>query len=385
MMEKEFDFAIVGGGIMGTSFAYHLLKRGYSVALFDKNYTPTEASVRNFGQVVPSGFGAEWQKYGIASMEIYRSIQKEAQLDLNEEGSLYIASNEEEIRLIEELNAINQLNQYDSIILDTSDINKLYPEIKQSYAKAALHFPLEIQVNPKTTVARILHWLTKKNQLHYFNNVTIQDIEVSSSKIHLTDNFKNEYTAKKVMICSGHDFKTLFPEIFLNAGLKTVKLQMLSGIASNTKIKGSILTGWSIRRYECFHECPSYQQIISQEDPNSFQRLHGIHILAKQEADGTIILGDSHHYASHGPNAVSTDYEDIVSVNDFMITEAKKILNIDHFELRNAWAGLYSQCTDKPILVENISDDITVVTGIGGKGMTASLGYTQEFLNKLNF
>jgi len=384
-MEKEFDFAIVGGGIMGTSFAYHLLKRGYSVALFDKNYTPTEASVRNFGQVVPSGFGAEWQKYGISSMEIYRSIQKEAQLDLNEEGSLYIASNDEEIRLIEELNAINQANQYDSIVLDKTDINKLYPEIKQSYAKAALHFPLEIQVNPKTTVARILHWLKEKNRLDYFNNVTIQDIEVSSNKIHLTDNFKNEYTAKKVMICTGHDFKTLFPEIFLNAGLKTVKLQMLSGIANNTKIKGSILTGWSIRRYECFQECPSYQQIIAQEDPNSFQRLHGIHILAKQEADGTIILGDSHHYAPHGPNAGSTDYEDFVNVNDFVITEAKKILNIEHFELRNAWAGLYSQCTDKPIFVENISDDITVVTGIGGKGMTASLGYTQEFLNKLNF
>jgi FAD dependent oxidoreductase TIGR03364 len=261
----------------------------------------------------------------------------------------------------------------------------LYPEIKQSYAKAALHFPLEIQVNPKTTVARILHWLKEKNRLDYFNNVTIQDIEVSSNKIHLTDNFKNEYTAKKVMICTGHDFKTLFPEIFLNAGLKTVKLQMLSGIANNTKIKGSILTGWSIRRYECFQECPSYQQIIAQEDPNSFQRLHGIHILAKQEADGTIILGDSHHYAPHGPNAGSTDYEDFVNVNDFVITEAKKILNIEHFELRNAWAGLYSQCTDKPIFVENISDDITVVTGIGGKGMTASLGYTQEFLNKLNF
>jgi FAD dependent oxidoreductase TIGR03364 len=384
MREREYDFAIVGGGIMGTSFAYHLLKKGYSVALFDKNSTPMDASVRNFGQVVPSGFGAEWQKYGIASMEIYRSIQQEAQLDLKEEGSLYIASNDEEIRLIEELHAINLQNNYDSILLDKSDVNKLYPEVKESYAKAALHFPLEIQVNPKSTVSKLLGWLKEKHQLNYLNNVTIQDMEESSSKVQLTDNYKNKYLAKKVLICSGHDFKTLFPAIFLNAGLKIVKLQMLSGIAKGTKIKGSILTGWSIRRYECFQECPSYPEIVAKEDPSAFHKLHGIHILAKQEADGTIILGDSHHYTAHGADAINPSYEDITAVNEFMLSEAKKILNIDHFEMQHSWSGFYGQCTDKPIFINHISDDIIVVAGIGGKGMTASLGYTQDFLSKLN-
>ncbi|MBK9565430.1 MAG: hypothetical protein IPO37_09695 [Saprospiraceae bacterium] len=43
------------------------------------------ASILNFGQVVPSGFGVEWQKYGIASTTLpgyghpcrYISVRKE--------------------------------------------------------------------------------------------------------------------------------------------------------------------------------------------------------------------------------------------------------------------------------------------------------------------
>jgi FAD dependent oxidoreductase TIGR03364 len=379
-MNKTFDFAIVGGGILGTSFAFHLLKKGYSVALFDKNKTPAEASVRNFGQVVPSGFGSLWQKYGISSMEIYRSIQKDAALDLKEEGSLYIASNEEEVTLIGELNTINNQNQYDSILLDKTDIKKLYPEIKQSYAIAGLSFPLEIQINPLTTVSKILHWLENKHQLQYFRNVTIQDTETMGDLTVLTDNYKNKYHANKVFICSGHDFKTLYPQEFNTAGLKTVKLQMLAGKAKDTKIKGSILTGWSIRRYESFQECPSFNVITETEDTNSFHKKHGIHILAKQESNGRIILGDSHHYTQHCPEAESADYHDLHLVNTFMMDEAKKILNIDHFELESLWSGYYGQCTNQPIFIKEINQDITIVTGIGGKGMTASLGYTKEFL-----
>ena len=380
MSKKTYDFAIIGGGILGTSFAYHLLNMGYTVAIFDRDHSPQQASVRNFGQVVPSGFGAEWQKFGIASMEIYRSIQKETGLDIKEEGSIYIASDDDEVRLIKELNAINKANQYDSILLEQSDIAKLYPEVRQSYARAGLYFPYEIQVNPKTTVSKILNWLQATKKLSYYNKVTIQDIVVSNNTIQLTDNFKNEYEAGKVFICSGHDFKTLFPEIFLNAGLKTVKLQMLSGIAKDTKIKGSILSGWSIRRYECFEECPSYSAIVAHDDPTSFHKRHGIHILAKQEVDGTIILGDSHHYFPHDTDTLEPNYEDMINVNEFMLCEAKKILNIDHFQLRSAWAGYYSQCTDRPIFINNIGDDITVVTGIGGKGMTASLGFVKQYV-----
>ena len=50
------DIAIIGSGVLGTFHAYHAALGGKSVALLEKDLQPMESSVRNFGQVVPSGF-----------------------------------------------------------------------------------------------------------------------------------------------------------------------------------------------------------------------------------------------------------------------------------------------------------------------------------------
>ncbi|HMS97232.1 MAG TPA: FAD-dependent oxidoreductase [Saprospiraceae bacterium] len=47
---------IVGGGILGLAHAYHLLEAGQQVTLLEKNNPLQGSSVRNFGQIVPSGF-----------------------------------------------------------------------------------------------------------------------------------------------------------------------------------------------------------------------------------------------------------------------------------------------------------------------------------------
>ena len=69
------------------------------VALIEKNAYPRDATVRNFGQIVPSGFGSKWQEYGLASLELYKAIQKQADVTLRKHGSIYVASDAEELTL----------------------------------------------------------------------------------------------------------------------------------------------------------------------------------------------------------------------------------------------------------------------------------------------
>ena len=59
-----FDLIVVGGGVLGAFHAYHALKNGLKVALIEKDKAPQGATVRNFGQVVPSGMNEKWQTYG---------------------------------------------------------------------------------------------------------------------------------------------------------------------------------------------------------------------------------------------------------------------------------------------------------------------------------
>ena len=102
---------------------------------------------------------------------------------------------------------------------------------------------------------------------------------------------------------------------------------------------GNILTGLSIRRYESFRQCPSWNAVKAREPRESLEKQWGVHILFKQEADGGIIVGDSHEYASVAEYDrlgfdLSTD------INTFMIDEAAKIMNL------HSWDVETSTCKD---------------------------------------
>lgn len=57
-------------------------------------------------------------------------------------------------------------------------------------------------------------------------------------------------------------------------------------------------------------------------------------------------------------------------------------MDID-YTMARTWAGCYSQSKKEPIFHKKIDHRIHVVTAIGGKGMTASLGWAEEHINKL--
>ena len=85
---QNFDLLIVGGGILGTFHAYHALRKGLKVALLEKDGLPVGATVRNFGQVVPSGMNAKWQPLGRRSLEIYQTIQQQFDISVRQNGSI---------------------------------------------------------------------------------------------------------------------------------------------------------------------------------------------------------------------------------------------------------------------------------------------------------
>ena len=127
MQTTPYDLLIIGGGALGTFHAYHALQRGLRVALFEKDKAPNSATVRNFGQIVPSGMNRKWQAYGRKSLEVYLSIQEKWDLDIRQMGSIYLASDEEEQQLLEELYQINRENDYPSELWTQAQCLARYP------------------------------------------------------------------------------------------------------------------------------------------------------------------------------------------------------------------------------------------------------------------
>lgn len=382
-MNIKYDLIVIGGGALGAFHAYHALEAGLKVAVIEKDKQPISATVRNFGQVVPSGMDTRWQNYGRESLKIYNDIQSRFDISVRKNGSVYFASNEEEVRLIEELSIINKNNNYESHLLTKEQCLEKYPGLRNDYVKAGLFFPDEVTVEPRLMINRLLDFLIKEKGLHYFENTKVVSCEASSEGTKVTTAESTIFKTSKVILCCGSEFKTLYPGIFAKSDLEVTKLQMLqTKPQAGYELKGSVLTGLSIRRYEAFYECPSFAEIKAAEDPNSFEKKWGVHILFKQATDGSVIIGDSHEYVD-AANMDDLGFDLKMEVDDFMIAEAKKIFNLPTFEIQNRWYGMYSQCKENDIFQQTVDENIHIVTGIGGKGMTGSAGFSKENIKNI--
>lgn len=382
-MNIKYDLIVIGGGALGVFHAYHALEAGLKVAVIEKDKQPISATVRNFGQVVPSGMDTKWQNYGRESLRIYDDIQSRFDISVRKNGSVYFASNDEEVQLIEELSIINKHNSYESHLLTKEQCFEKYPGLRNDYVKAGLFFPDEVTVEPRIMINRLLDFLIKKKGLDYFGNTKVLNCDASSEETTVVTASGEIYKASKVILCCGSEFKTLYADIFAKSDLEVTKLQMLQTKPQpGYELKGSILTGLSIRRYEAFYECPSFTAIKAKEDPNSFAKKWGVHILFKQATDGSVIIGDSHEYAD-AANIDDLGFDLKMEVDDFMIAEAKKIFNLPTFEIQNRWYGMYSQCKENDIFQHTVDENIHIITGIGGKGMTGSAGFSKENIKNI--
>lgn len=382
-MNIKYDLIVIGGGALGAFHAYHALEAGLKVAIIEKDKEPISATVRNFGQVVPSGMDTKWQNYGRESLKIYDDIQSRFDITVRKNGSVYLASNQEEVQLIEELSTINKHNAYESHLLTKEQCLEKYPGLKSDYVLGGLFFPDEVTVEPRVMINRLLEFLIKEKGLDYFGNTKVINCDAVSGETTVTTANGVVYKTSKVILCCGSEFKTLYPELFAKSDIEVTKLQMLQTKPQlGYELKGSILTGLSIRRYEAFYECSSFSEIKAKEEPNSFEKKWGIHILFKQATDGSVIIGDSHEYAD-AANMDDLGFDLRMDVDDFMIAEAKKIFNLPTFEIQNRWYGMYSQCKENDIFQHTVDNNIHIITGIGGKGMTGSAGFSKENIKNI--
>jgi FAD dependent oxidoreductase TIGR03364 len=380
---KKYDFVIIGGGIIGLAHAYHAKMLGKSVLVLEKNDKATGASTRNFGQIVPSGFGGTWQEYGRKSVEIYQKIQSEYDIQIRNEGSVYFASDEEEHQLLLELHEINKNNGYASQMLTKQACHTMYPNLKKDYAVSGLYFEDELKAEPSMTLKLFTNYLVHVMGVHVQFHTFVTDIYSNDNEAIAFDSFGEKYICDHLLVCTGDDFQTLYPWFYKKADMEVVKLQMLELIPQESWLKGNILTGWTIRRYESFQECPSYSEIKQKEDALSIQRQYGIHILFKQNMDGSIIVGDSHEYARPDMLSDLKMHETSDFINQFLMEHASQILDLD-MTLRRRWVGCYSQVTGQQIFNQRVDSRVRIITGIGGKGMTAGLGWSLAHFEELH-
>ena len=366
----QFDLAIVGAGVLGSFAAYRALQSGKKVLLLDAGERARGATVRNFGQIVPSGMALDtWRPLGIRALEIYRELEPLAEGALWQQGSTYIASSPEEAGILEQMHEIDRETGYPSQLLTSVQCRERIPALQPDYCHGGLYYPGEMSAESGKLMPRLWQLLDSDGNLTLRPATAVAEVEDGPGGATLTTTRGERFSARQLVVCCGHLLNRLYPALLQTGSMQISKLQMLrTAPLAELHVPGNLLTGLTIRRYDAFKSCPGYSSLPDNGMDPRFREF-GIHLLFRQSNDGSLILGDSHEYFS--PHSVdSLDYEIRQDINDLMLGEARRILKLPHWDIARAWNGFYSQENQRGLLLKSASEHVHLVTGIGGKGMT---------------
>ena len=176
-------------------------------------------------------------------------------------------------------------------------------------------------------------------------------------------------------MASGDDFHTLFPELFVDAGLTRCKLQMLRTVAQPERwsLGPSLAFGLTFRHYPTFDACKSLDALrarVARETPEFDQ--WGIHVMASENSARQITIGDSHEYGLH------VGIFDRAEVNELILNYARKYLKVPDLSIAETWHGVYAKHPTKPFLRLTPAEGVRVVTVTSGIGMTLSFGLAEQ-------
>ncbi|MBX2868493.1 MAG: FAD-binding oxidoreductase [Acidiferrobacterales bacterium] len=208
----SYEYAVIGGGIVGSCIAYGLTKYSRQVAVLDEGDIAFRASRGNFGLVWVQGKGwdypayADWTWQAAAAWpDLAAELLETSGIDvgLSQPGGIEMCLEDEELSSLEDkMRRISEHTDggFHYEMLDHSSVLQRVPEISKEVAGACF-CPHDGHVNP-LLLFRALHQGMKQSGAEYLPNRKIEKIEFSGEEFRISGDFKDIHAAR-IILCAG--------------------------------------------------------------------------------------------------------------------------------------------------------------------------------------
>lgn len=368
---------VIGAGIVGLATARALVLKGFNVKVIERTSKAVGASVRNFGMVWPIGQpdGVLYER-ALQSRSIWKEFSDLGAFWSEAAGSLHVAYNETEWQVLNELHDVYKAKRPVKLLYEEEVLKKSNAVVPNGLY-GGLYSADELIVDPREAIAALPSVLEEKYKVEFYWDRCVSYI--SESTVYIGN--EEQFDADIIFICNGVDFETLYPEAFKEYPLTKCKLQMmrLATQPDNWRIGPALCGGLSLIHYKSFAAAASLPLLkkIYEEEMSDYLNW-GIHVMVSQNGKGELTIGDSHEYAN------THDPFDKGFINQMILDYLKKFAQFKDWQVMETWHGFYPKLTNGGTeLFFSPEQNVHVINGLGGAGMTLSFGLANEIVEKI--
>lgn len=364
---------VVGAGIIGLASALAAVRKRKKVAVVERNAKAVGASIRNFGFITISGqkAGDHWSRARRAR-DVWAEVAEAAGIAVIHRG-LVMPAYRPEAEAVMEAFLATEMGEDCRRITSVEALGHV-PAIRPDGMRAALWSPHELRVESREAIPRIAAWLEERHGVTFHWNTAVTSVD--GNKVTTS---RGVIEAEACIICPGDDFSTLFPERIAAYGLRVCTLQMLRVMPANpVRFGAAVMSDLSYGRYEGFADLPEAKALIARLDAECAEmRGDGIHLIAVQSADGSLVVGDSHVYGD-APEPFAQERIDGLILDAF-----DDIFDMPGRQVVRRWCGSYASTSDRVVLVDHPTDNIRLVMVTGGTGASTGFALGEQVVDTL--
>ncbi len=364
-----FDLAVVGAGIVGLAHALAGVRRGLKVAVIERDARPIGASIRNFGfvTITGQGRGETWSR-AKRSAQVWAEVAPRADIEGGHRGLVVLAQRQEALPILEAFLA-TEMGE-DCALLSAKETRARFVDLHPKALAASLWSPHEMRVESRAALPKLIAWLERQGVVFQFSTAARA---AGSGQIETS---RGIVRAGAIAVCPGDDLNTLFPEAIAQRGVTRCILQMLRLGAPAYRLPAAVMSDLSLVRYRGyseFAESAPLRERLTREQGEHLE--HGVHVIVVQSADGSLVVGDSHHYApAPDPFAAS-------QVEKLIISESEACLGVVPPVIER-WTGTYSSA-ESDMFRAAPERDVRLVMVTSGTGASTAFAIAEETLSDL--
>jgi sarcosine oxidase subunit beta len=337
----SYEIVVIGGGLIGSSIAYHLARQGRQVLVVERAEPAVEpaASWASAGGVRRQGRHRAEAKLASESIDRWPSLEEElsASFGYRQGGNLYVGEGEDEIEIVAAFVKEQQANGFTDVrFVDRREALEIVPGLNDQ-ASAASYSPRDGQADPPKTT-RAFAGAAERHGATYWNGTESLGLLATDSRITGVRTSRGDVTTSAVVVAAGSWSDDLAASIDLRLPIRTRVPQILISTPARPGLVVPVLGSVSRR------------------------------LSLKQLDDGSFMLGGG------WPGVLSADRRSYTmeqaSIRGGWAAAAGLIPAVGEQKLDHAWCGLEAQSFDDIPFIGPIRgfDGLTVATGFSGHG-----------------